>query len=412
MKHSSSSFVSRTMLGLYLICLMFLMPLQLFSQEAEISDVVTETVESSIDDASEVQEELEDDAPRLVQPEEIGPSLDKAIQKGEQKSSLEELLAVPFDQVKDGGERDETDGDIDEAADNEKGELPEPTEPQQSLAEKNLEEKLDILLQEMLPQEYVGTTVSIKYFIETVPVSKNLKRISKIKLPGFDNHVWVPTKSKQIVGIVNQTRSYTTVFVVVNTPISPFNIEVLRQSLSEKLKEINLLKDDVLKVVYVPHAASDQVGITAMNRNAEIPEKAEPSSSGNIESGTLPQSEMLPGLAKLEMSGSSEEELEEIRKKKKRQKKLDEIDMAMKMETTRYLLKARTSYQQEDFDSAITAISDAIEVNPFSPQAYEMLGSIYYRLGWNGMAVENWQHALKLDPSNETLKKYISRVAK
>jgi tetratricopeptide (TPR) repeat protein len=149
-----------------------------------------------------------------------------------------------------------------------------------------------------------------------------------------------------------------------------------------------------------------------MNRNAEIPEKAEPSSSGNIESGTLPQSEMLPGLAKLEMSGSSEEELEEIRKKKKRQKKLDEIDMAMKMETTRYLLKARTSYQQEDFDSAITAISDAIEVNPFSPQAYEMLGSIYYRLGWNGMAVENWQHALKLDPSNETLKKYISRVAK
>ncbi len=134
MKHSSSSFVSRTMLGLYLICLMFLMPLQLFSQEAEISDVVTETVESSIEDASEVQEELEDDAPRLVQPEEIGPSLDKAIQKGEQKSSLEELLAVPFDQVKDGGEGDETDGDIDEVADNEKGELPEPTEPQQSLA--------------------------------------------------------------------------------------------------------------------------------------------------------------------------------------------------------------------------------------------------------------------------------------
>ena len=94
------------------------------------------------------------------------------------------------------------------------------------------------------------------------------------------------------------------------------------------------------------------------------------------------------------------------------QKTLDEIDMVMKMETTRYLLKARTSYQQEDFDSAITAISDAIEVNPYSPQAYEMLGSIYYRLGWNGMAAENWQHALKLDPSNETLKKYISRVAK
>ncbi|MEC7213948.1 MAG: tetratricopeptide repeat protein, partial [SAR324 cluster bacterium] len=259
-------------------------------------------------------------------------------------------------------------------------------------------------------QEYVGVTVSIKYFIETVPVSKNLKKIAKIKLPGFDNHVWVPTKSKQIVGIVNQTRSYTTVFVVVNTPISPFNIEVLRQSLSEKLKEINLLKEDVLKVVYVPHSASDQILMTEMEPPGEISEGS--LGSGEIQAGSLPQSGMLPGIAKLEMDSNEDPELEERRRKKKRQKRLEEIDLAMKMETTRYLLKARTAYQQEDFDSAITAIRDAIEVNPFSSQAFEMLGSIYYRLGWNGMAVENWQRALELDPTNETLKKYISRLAK
>ena len=40
-----------------------------------------------------------------------------------------------------------------------------------NLCPKHLEEKLDVLLQEMLPQEYVGNTVSIKYFIETIPVS-------------------------------------------------------------------------------------------------------------------------------------------------------------------------------------------------------------------------------------------------
>ena len=84
----------------------------------------------------------------------------------------------------------------------------------------------------------------------------------------------------------------------------------------------------------------------------------------------------------------------------------------MKMETTRYLLKARTAYQQEDFDSAITAIRDAIEVNPFSSQAFEMLGSIYYRLGWNGMAVENWQRALELDPENENLRKYLNKLTR
>ena len=222
------------LLGLMLI----LFPLQIISQETDIGKVVTENVETAVEGAEETQEAVEDTVPRLVQPDEIGPSLDEAIQEGEQKSSLEELLAVPFDQIKDGGETADSTGETEDIAESEKGDLPEPTEPQQSLAEQNLEEKLDVLLQELLPQEYVGVTVSIKYFIETVPVSKNLKKIAKIKLPGFDNHVWVPTKSKQIVGIVNQTRSYTTVFVVVNTPISPFNIEVLRQSLSEKLKEI------------------------------------------------------------------------------------------------------------------------------------------------------------------------------
>ncbi|MDP6382765.1 MAG: hypothetical protein QF385_06070, partial [SAR324 cluster bacterium] len=262
------------LLGLMLI----LFPLQIVSQETDIGKVVTENVETAVEGAEETQEAVEDTVPRLVQPNEIGPSLDEAIQEGEQKSSLEELLAVPFDQIKDGGETGDSTGETEDIAESEKGDLPEPTEPQQSLAEQNLEQKLDVLLQELLPQEYVGVTVSIKYFIETVPVSKNLKKIAKIKLPGFDNHVWVPTKSKQIVGIVNQTRSYTTVFVVVNTPISPFNIEVLRQSLSEKLKEINLLKEDVLKVVYVPHSASDQILMTEMEPPGEI-------SDGSLGSG-------------------------------------------------------------------------------------------------------------------------------
>ena len=68
--------------------------------------------------------------------------------------------------------------------------------------------------------------------------------------------------------------------------------------------------------------------------------------SGEIQTGSLPQSGMLPGIAKLEMDSNEDPELEERRRKKKRQKRLEEIDLAMKMETTRYLLKARTAYQQ------------------------------------------------------------------
>ncbi len=88
------------------------------------------------------------------------------------------------------------------------------------------------------------------------------------------------------------------------------------------------------------------------------------------------------------------------------------VDLKAKVETTRYLLQARKAYMGEDYDAAITALRRAIELNPFSSQAFAMLGSIYYRLGWNRMALENWQHALELDPTNEGLKKYLMRLSR
>ena len=88
------------------------------------------------------------------------------------------------------------------------------------------------------------------------------------------------------------------------------------------------------------------------------------------------------------------------------------IDLNARVETTRYLLQARKAYMSEDYDSSITALRRAIELNPFSSQAFAMLGSIYYRLGWNSMALENWQYASELDPTNEGLKKYIMRLSR
>ena len=95
------------LLGMMLI----LFPLQIISQETDIGKVVTEKMETTIEGAEETQEAVEDTVPRLVQPDEIGPSLDETIQEGEQKSSLEELLAVPFDQIKDGGETGDSTGE-------------------------------------------------------------------------------------------------------------------------------------------------------------------------------------------------------------------------------------------------------------------------------------------------------------
>ena len=335
---------------------------------------------------------------------------EKAKESAEKKQTLEELLAVPFNQIKSD---EEAKSDLLDNKNDTKnntlrrdGDVKLPPPPEQRKVERDLEKQLDEVLREELPKEYVGVSVSIRYILETVPVTKRDKVISKIKLPGFENNVWVPTQTKKIVGIVNQVRPYTTVFAVVNTPISLFNVEVLRQTLDERIKFLNLTGRDVLKLVHVPFTTPVKSSVISLeNASVEI-EKAE-EKLNLVDNSTLIGNEKNKDIQTEEIK--SEEDKKESSLKSDAEPK--KIDLKAKVETTRYLLQARKNYFKEDYDGAITALRRAIEINPFSSQAFAMLGSIYYRLGWNKMAMDNWKHALELDPTNEGLKKYLMRVS-
>jgi len=258
------------------------------------------------------------------------------------------------------------------------------------------------------------------------------KSISKVKLPGFENNVWVPTQSKKIIGIVNQVRPYTTIFAVVNTPVSLFNVEVIRQILDERIRFLNLTGRDVLRMVHVPFTTPAQSSVNTLdNAAAELAKKDD----GDEKVG---EDEKVDGEEKEERiedkdggktdnkkSDAGEGELELAEQKKDNETLEDKpeailepdpeprrIDQKTRVETARYLLQVRKAYLKEDYDAAITALRRAIELNPFSSQAFAMLGSVYYRLGWNRMAIENWQHSLELDPTNEGLKKYLMRLSR
>ena len=69
------------------------------------------------------------------------------------ENSLNELLINPFNQFKDTDNFNQNSSDLEE-----------PTKPQQSLVEKNLERKVEIILSDIIPQEYVSITASVKYF--------------------------------------------------------------------------------------------------------------------------------------------------------------------------------------------------------------------------------------------------------
>ena len=375
------------------------------------------------------------------------PSPEKAEEAAEKRQTLEELLAVPFDQIKE-----EQEGELGLSADEETpdnqnrssdGEVKLPPPPEQRKVERDLEKKLDIIFREALPKEYVGVSVSIRYILETVPVTKRDKRITKIKLPGFENNVWVPTQTNKIVGIVNQVRPYTTIFAVVNTPVSLFNVEVLRQTLDERIRFLNLTGRDELKMVHVPFTTPAQSSVNTLdNAAAELAEKKREEKEQEKEKEEKEEEEKKEKKEQDKEKEKKEREKEEGDAESKKASEIDEepdlevedqnyetseekpeailepdpeprrIDLKAKVETTRYLLQARKAYMGEDYDAAITALRRAIELNPFSSQAFAMLGSIYYRLGWNRMALENWQHALELDPTNEGLKKYLMRLSR
>ena len=363
------------------------------------------------------------------------PSPEKAEEAAEKKQSLEELLAVPFKLIKE--EKDEDLGKDGEKKDNNKsksnkGEVKLPPPPEQRKVERDLEKKIDIIFREVLPKDYVGVTVSIRYILETVPVTKVDKSISKVKLPGFENNVWVPTQSKKIIGIVNQVRPYTTIFAVVNTPVSLFNVEVIRQILDERIRFLNLTGRDVLRMVHVPFTTPAQSSVNTLdNAAAELAKKDDGDEKvgedekvdGEEEEERIEDKDGGKTDNKKPDAGEGELELAEQKKDNETLEDKPEailepdpeprrIDQKTRVETARYLLQVRKAYLKEDYDAAITALRRAIELNPFSSQAFAMLGSVYYRLGWNRMAIENWQHSLELDPTNEGLKKYLMRLSR
>ena len=350
------------------------------------------------------------------------PSPEKAEEAAEKKQSLEELLAVPFKLIKE--EKDEDLGKGGEKKDNKsksnKGEVKLPPPPEQRKVERDLEKKIDIIFREVLPKDYVGVTVSIRYILETVPVTKVDKSISKVKLPGFKNNVWVPTQSKKIIGIVNQVRPYTTIFAVVNTPVSLFNVEVIRQILDERIRFLNLTGRDVLRMVHVPFTTPAKSSVNTLDNAAAELAKKEDGDEGKTDNKKPDE-----GITDKVNPDAGEGELELDDQKKDNETLEDKpeailepdpeprrIDQKTRVETARYLLQVRKAYLKEDYDAAITALRRAIELNPFSSQAFAMLGSVYYRLGWNRMAIENWQHSLELDPTNEGLKKYLMRLSR
>lgn len=79
-------------------------------------------------------------------------------------------------------------------------------------------------------------------------------------------------------------------------------------------------------------------------------------------------------------------------------------------DSTKHMLNAQALFYRKDYWKALEETNKAMSLVPKSAQAYALKGSIYYKMGRNKEAQQNWQQALKLDPALDDVKRSLERI--
>ena len=256
-----------------------------------------------------------------------------------------------------------------------KQEIKIPDESQRQYNDKQLSEQVKNFLRLSLPERLIDVVVDTRYIVQLVPIVKKSSQLKKIKLPGFENYVWTPTFKNHNLSFSYQTKPYRTYFVFLNGPKTLVNYDLLKKRIAKIDPATDWENRDLLRMINVSY---------------EIPHQktAFPSQTTEAQS----EKEALKIEPKLPTPLSWEEQLERERK------------------FSKHLLNARNDFFKDNLDEALDNLIEAIKFNPKSAQAYEMLGSVYYRLGWKEKALHYWNKSLELYPNNNTLRKYYDNL--
>lgn len=70
------------------------------------------------------------------------------------------------------------------------------------------------------------------------------------------------------------------------------------------------------------------------------------------------------------------------------------------------LANANDAMLKAEYIKALEAINSALQIDNFNPQAHMMKGSIFYAMGKRQMARKEFDYVLKVDPTNEEVKRF------
>jgi tetratricopeptide (TPR) repeat protein len=71
--------------------------------------------------------------------------------------------------------------------------------------------------------------------------------------------------------------------------------------------------------------------------------------------------------------------------------------------------RIKSLFREGRYEAALLESEEMLKEHPTDPRLYEMRGTLLDRLGYADLARQSWNQALKLQPSNEPLRRFLGR---
>lgn len=252
--------------------------------------------------------------------------------------------------------------------------------------ESMLKERVNRMAEELVGDKLVDVVVNIGYLR-----TDEKAEASRVKLPGFNHYIRPGEGQGDIISAHTRLRQ---IVVMVKDSVSS-EPEAIEQEI-RVMGDFKSDQGDLVRVITV----SGQVKGKGENGNAMAAKEEKEDKAAGEEKDS-------DDLAK-RMAEEKARQAEEARGRG--------LGMMMakasleEAQSTMTLIKARQAFFRGDLDRALDQILQSIGQNPNNPQAYAMLGSLYYAVDWKNLAVKYWEKSLTLDPENTDLEDLINKV--
>lgn len=257
-----------------------------------------------------------------------------------------------------------------------------PTKRDIRLEEVDLKDRLEKPIRQALKKQFLALSVKVLYVEQKQPIISKGVQSRRFKLPGFDSNVTLSKKEGGISGYVNIYERYRNITLLVSEPLSK-SLETSLEDLLREESDFEIKKNDSFDVVIVAGA------LNRLSRRNERTGREDNKDVGKKQQKQREEfADMFPDL----------------------EDPPENIDPRREAESSKHLILARAAFFDNDLNLALNEVIEAININVYSSKSYEMLGSIYYRLKWYQLALDNWNKALILEPKNRKLNKFISKV--